>query len=43
MRAISIDDARRTWNLNGGEDSGPSPFDPMSLSDLRKRLDERGW
>lgn len=40
---VSIEDARRTWILNGGEDSGASPFDPMPWPDLRKLLDERGW
>jgi hypothetical protein len=40
---VSIEDAHRTWILNGGEDSGPSPFDPVPWPDLRKLLDERGW
>lgn len=40
---VSIEDARRTWILNGGEDNGPCPFDPMPWSDLRKLLAEGGW
>jgi hypothetical protein len=41
--AVSMEDARQTWILNGGDDSGPSPFDPIPWPDVRKLLEERGW
>jgi hypothetical protein len=38
-----MEDARRTWVLNGGDDSEPSPFDPIPWPDVCKLLEERGW
>lgn len=41
--AVSLEDARRTWILNGGHEGEPTPFDAGNWPDLRKLLEERGW
>lgn len=41
--AVSIEDARRTWLLNGGNDGELTPFDPGDWPELRKVLESRGW
>ncbi|MBU2958906.1 ATP-binding protein [Paracoccus sp. C2R09] len=40
--AVSNEDARRTWVLDGGDESGPGPFDCVAWPDLRRLLEERG-
>lgn len=41
--AVSLEDARRVWILNGGNDGEPTPFDPGNWLELRKVLESRGW
>ncbi|RGP36555.1 hypothetical protein D1012_15320 [Pseudotabrizicola alkalilacus] len=40
--AVTLDDAWRTWRLQGGMDGEPTPFDPGVWPDLRKLLEHRG-
>ncbi|GGH63711.1 AAA family ATPase [Frigidibacter albus] len=40
---VSLDDARRTWILNGGTDDDATPFDAGNWPELRKLLEARGW
>lgn len=41
--AVTLDDAYRTWILNGGHDGELTPFDTGKWSEIRKHLEERGW
>ena len=40
---VTLEDARRTWIIRGGDGAGCTPFDPGNWSELQKLLETCGW